>query len=316
MRVLVTGGAGRLGLRVSRLLLEHGYQVRILDVEARRSLRRVRTLGAEVDVLWGDVRDPEKARSSLDGVDAVVHMAAILPPKTDQHPDLARDINVGGTKTFIDAIRESGRDVPMVYSSSISVFGATPDAAGPVCPERNPANPQEVYSQTKFEAENIIRESGIAHVILRLPAAFDLDASAVKLIYRVPLNNRFEFCHPDDTILAITNAVRFFDVVKGRTLVICGGPAQRMTYKDMLGGAFGTLGLPLPPARKFSQEPYCVDWYDTVGSQEMLHYQTKTYDDFRRDLARNIAGPISPAVVPLMRYFIGPIFGRLVVRLL
>ena len=315
-RVLVTGGAGRLGLRVSRLLLEYGYKVRILDVEGKRSRQRLGTLKGEVDVVWGDVRDPGAVRSSLEGADAVVHMAAILPPMTDQRPDLAQSINVEGTKTLVDAICAYGKDIPVVYSSSISVFGATPDAMEPVCPERNPANPEEVYSQTKLEAEKVIRESGIAHVILRLPAAFDLDASAVKLIYRVPLNNRFEFCHPDDTILAIANAVRFFEAVRGMTLVICGGPAQRMTYGDMLGGAFGVLGLPLPPARKFSRQPYCVDWYDTVGSQELLRYQTKTYDDFRRDLARNIAGPLSPAVVPLMRYLVGPVFGRVIIRFL
>jgi nucleoside-diphosphate-sugar epimerase len=314
MRVLVTGGAGRLGLRVSKLLLEHGYQVRILDIDGRRNRQRVEKLRDQAEIRWADVRDAEAIRPSLEGIDTVVHMAAILPPKTDQYPDLARSINVEGTRTVIDAIRQSGRDIPVVYSSSISVFGATPDAVEPVSPERNPAHPEEVYSQTKFDAENAIRESGVGSVILRLPAAFDLDASAIKLIYRVPLNNRFEFCHPDDTILAIVNAVRFFDAVRGTTLVVCGGPAQRMTYKDILGGALGVLGLPLPPARKFSQTPYCVDWYDTSASQELLRYQTKTFDDFRRDLGRTIAGPLSPVVVPVMRYFIGPVFGRIIVR--
>lgn len=316
MRVLVTGGAGRLGLKVGKLLLEHGYHVRVLDIDGARNRKRVSTLRGDVDACWGDIRQRESVMASLEGIDAVVHMAAILPPKTDQYPDLARSINVEGTGTLVSAIKDSRRPIPLVYSSSISVFGATADAGEPVCPEKNPAHPEEVYSETKFEAENVIRDSGLEYVILRLPAAFDLDFSAIKLMYRVPLNNRFEFCHPDDTILAIVNSVRFFDAVRGRTLVVCGGPSQRMTYRDMLGGTFGVVGLPLPPARKFSQTPYCVDWYDTAGSQELLRYQTKTYDAFRRDLARTIAGPASPVVVPLMRYLIGPVFGRIIVRFL
>jgi len=316
MRILVTGGAGRLGLRVSRLLLEHGYQVRVLDVDVPRNRRRVGSLKGEIEVVWGDVRETEQVRSSLAGADAVVHMAAVLPPKTDEHPELARSINVEGTRVVVSAIRDSGRRIPLVYSSSIAVFGATPHAEEPVSPERNPAHPEEVYTVTKFEAENIIRESGVDHVILRLPAAFDLEASAMKLIYRVPLDNRFEFCHPDDTILAIVNSVRFFDSVKGRTLVVCGGPSQRMTYRDMLGGAFRVLGLPLPPAAKFSQTAYCVDWYDTSVSQELLHYQTKTFEDFRRDMGKTVVGPLSPVVVPLMRYFVGPVLGRVIVRFL
>jgi len=316
MRVLVTGGAGRLGLRVSRLLLEYGYQVRVLDIDNGRNRQRVGKLKGEVDTTWGDIRDAEAVRSSLQGVDAVAHMAAILPPRTDQYPELARSVNVEGTRAVVSGIKDGGRCISLVYSSSIAVFGATPDVQTPVSPERNPPNPEEVYTETKFEAEKIIRESGIDHVILRLPAAFDLEASAMKLIYRVPLDNRFEFCHPDDTILAIVNSIRFFDAVRGKTLVVCGGPAQRMTYRDMLGGAFGVLGLPLPPARKFSQTPYCVDWYDTSASQELLQYQTRTFDDFRRDLAKTVIGPLSPMVVPLMRYFVGPVFGRFVVRFL
>jgi hypothetical protein len=89
-----------------------------------------------------------------------------------------------------------------------------------------------------------------------------------------------------------------------------------MTYGEMLGGAFGVLGLPLPPAKKFSQKWYCTDCYDTSKSEALLHYQKKTFDDFRRDMAKTVLGPPSPIVVPLMRYFIGPVFGRIIVRLL
>jgi UDP-glucose 4-epimerase len=316
VRVLVTGGSGRLGLKVSKLLLEHGYQVRVLDVDGARNRKRVGTLQGDVDVHWGDIRERDSVMAALEGIDAVVHMAAIMPPLSDQSPDLARNVNVEGTRTLISVINDSHRSIPLVYSSSISVFGATGDATEPVCIEKNPAHPEEIYSETKLDAENIIRQAGIDYVILRLPAAFSLEFGALKLMYRVPLSNRFEFCHPDDTVLAIFNAVRYFDDARGRTLVVCGGPSQRMTYKDMLGGAFGVVGLPLPPALKFSQTPYCVDWYDTAESQKLLRYQTRTYADFRRDLSRTIVGPLSPAVVPLMRYLIGPVFGRLIVRFL
>ena len=122
--------------------------------------------------------------------------------------------------------------------------------------------------------------------------------------------------HPDDAILAIVNAVKYFDAARGNTLLIAGGPGQRMTYADVIGGALGVLGLPLPPARKFDQTPYCVDWYDTASSRELLHYQRKTYADFRQDMVRDFSRRFTPLFVPLMRYFVGPLFGRIIVRLL
>jgi len=315
-RVLVTGGAGRLGMRVCRVFLDDGFDVRVLDLSTGRSRKRVRRLGERAEVMWGDITQPDSVRQALEGVDAVVHLAGLLPPVTDDQPERAFGVNVGGTRVLVDLIKEKGGRIPLVFTSSIAVFGATPDATEPVSVERNGPNPQEVYGETKCRCEELIKEAGIDYVILRMSAAFDLDLGAVKLMFRLPLTNRFEFCHPDDAILAIVNAVKYFEAARGNTLLIAGGLGQRMTYADVIGGALGVLGLPLPPARKFDQTPYCVDWYDTASSQELLHYQRKTYADFRQDMVRDFSRQFTPLFVPLMRYFVGPLFGRIIVRLL
>ena len=315
MRVLVTGGAGRLGIKVCESFLHDGLQVRVLDLDTARNRERLEALGTKAEVLWGDVTCPESVQEALQGADAVVHMAGLLPPITDERPELATRVNVGGTRVVIEALKERGDSIPFVYTSSIVVFGATPDATEPLNPDKHPPNPQEVYAETKRQCEDLIRASGIDYIILRMSAAFDLDMSAVKLMFRLPLTNRFQFCHPDNVVLAIVNAVKRFEAAKGNTLVISGGPGERMTYGDVLRGALAVLGLPVPPAHKFSQEPYCIDWYDTRKAQELLDFQQKTFADFRRDMARDFSRRYSPLFVPLMRYFIGPVFGRIIVRL-
>jgi len=315
MRVLITGGAGRLGAKACRAFVREGFQVRVFDLENQRNAKRVRELCREAEVSWGDVTQPDSIRQALAGADAVVHMAGVLPPVTDAQPELAFRVNVGGTKVLLDAIKNQGRPIPLVFTSSISVFGATPAATEPISVERNLPHPEEVYAETKIQAENLIREAGVEYVILRVAAAFDLDVSAIKLMFRVPLTNRFEFCHPDDAIRAIVNTVKYFDRARGSTLLIAGGPGERMLYGDMLGGVLGVLGLPLPPASKFSKQPYCVDWYDTAKSQELLQFQRRTYADYRRDLAGEFSRRYSPLFVPLMRRVVGPLFGRVIVRL-
>jgi UDP-glucose 4-epimerase len=315
MRVLITGGVGRLGLKACRAFIGDGFQVRLFDLESKQNVKRVKELGGKAEVLWGDITHPDSVRQALQEVDAIVHLAGLLPPVTDMKPELAFKVNVGGTRVLLDAIRGNGRRVPLVFTSSIVVFGATPNATEPLSADKDPVHPEEPYAETKVQAENLIKEAGVDYVILRLGAAFDLDASAIKLMFRLPLTNRIEFCHPDDAIQAIVNAVKYFDRAKGNTLVVAGGPRERMLYRDMLGGALGVLGLPVPPAQKFSQRPYCTDWYDTSKSQELLQFQRRTYADFCRDLSQEFSRRYSPLFIPLMRYFVGPVFGRFIVRL-
>lgn len=310
MRVLITGGAGHFGPIVCRTFLRDGADVRVL-------LHRRRMKGRDMDleIMWGDLTQPNTVERLVEGVDAVVHLAAMVEPMTEQNPELARRINVGGTQTIVDLVKERGGSIPFVYISSAAVFGPTPDATECLHPDRNPCNPTSVYATTKVQAEELIRESGIDYVILRLtsvpyPKVSMGDIKAQMFI--VPLENRVEFCHADDAMLAILNSVKCFDKVKGKTLMISGGLSQRIRYKDLVGAALGTFGLPLPPRHKFSEEPFALDWYDTSESQELLQYQHKTLDDYSRDLASQFPAPM----IALMRRAIGPALGRLIVRLM
>ena len=84
----------------------------------------------------------------------------------------------------------------------------------------------------------------------------------------------------------------------------------------MIGAILRVLGLPLPPARKFTRQPYYLDWYDTSRSQELLRFQQKTFDDYLEDYARELSRSFSPLFLPFMRYFVGPIFGRIIARII
>src|SRR5947199_9778615 len=79
-RVLITGGAGFIGSHLADELLEHGYQVRALDDLSEQvhgpGASRPGYLSPEVELVEGDVRDPEAVRRALDGIDAVFHLAA------------------------------------------------------------------------------------------------------------------------------------------------------------------------------------------------------------------------------------------------
>jgi UDP-glucose 4-epimerase len=322
MRVLITGGAGHLGINICKTFLQESTIVRVFDIDNSLNRKRTENLGANAEVFWGDITQPDSVTEATEDVDAIVHMAAVLPPLSEQNPELANNVNVGGTQTIVNTIKERGNSIPFIFISSVTVFGPTPDATKPLHPDRNKPKPSSIYAKTKVQAEDFIRESGIDYLIMRLTLVpyLNLTASAIKnamlfiipLNKRIPLHNRLEFCHPDDVTLAVINAVNNFNEVKGKTLVIAGGTSQQMRYQDMVHAMFGTIGLPIPPRHKFTDKPFELDWYDTTDSQELLRFQRKTLHDYAHDLANQF--PI--LFISMMRYFIGPIFGKVIVKLI
>lgn len=318
MRVLVTGGAGGLGINVCKLLIETGYKVRIFDLKNVRNLKNTREIENRAEVFWGDITHPESIKQALDQTDIVVHMAAILPPLALQQPELAHRVNVDGTKILIETIKQQNNTVPIIYTSSVSVFGPTPDAREPLSPDRVSPHPVDSYSKTKLQAENIIKQYGLDFVILRLTATpyLTFNLKDLKQMYSIPLNNRIEFCHPHNVALAIRNAVKKYPALNGKTLIISGGSTQKMLYKDMVGSMLAILGLPLPPENRFTKEPYYLDWYDTSESERLLHFQSRTFADYLDDFIIQISMRFGKVFVPVMRHFVGPVFGKIITRLM
>jgi len=317
-KVLITGGAGRLGVIVCQAFLDNGYWVRVLDLDTSQNRRNLKKLKPRerVEVFWGDITQPPLMAPALSGVDAVVHMAAILPPAADKHPELAHKVNVDGTRNLIDLIKTLPQRLPLVFTSSVAVFGCYPELREPLCPEKTPPRPVDVYGKTKLEAENLIRESGIDFVILRLTATMYLDFTLtdIKRMFSAPPETPVEFCHPKDAATAIVNAVRDFDKVKGNTFVISGGPGQRMSYGEMVGAILGLMGLPLPPREKFSREPFYLHWYDTAKAQALLLFQQHSFSDYLRDLSRAISRKYGPGFLGFMRLFVSPVLGKVIVQ--
>jgi len=316
MRVLITGGAGRLGLIICRMFSNDGMDVRVFDLDTPRNRKSFKELNGKTEVFWGDITQPDSVREALQGIDAVVHMAAILPPLADEQAELAQRVNVGGTKILVELLNENRNRIPFVFTSSAAAFGPTPDAKNPLCPDKTQCNPKGIYGKTKLDAESIIKEAGIDHVILRLTATmyFIFELSDIKRMFTLPLSQRIEYCHPYDTAQAILNSVKRFNEIKGNTLVISGGPEQRMLYKDMIKAILKVMGLPMPPARKFTKEAYYLDWYDTTKSQSLLQFQKHTFSDYLKDFANELSKQYGSTFLPFMRQFAGPLFGKLVVQ--
>ena len=142
-RVLITGGAGFLGINLTRHFLELGYQVVTLDKEAFDYPER-----GSVDVHTGDIRDDQALKVAMKGVDAVVHTAAALPLNSKQE---IYSVEIDGTKKVIAAAKAAGVK-RFVHISSTAVYGV---------PDHHPLTEQDAligvgpYGIAKIEAERV-----------------------------------------------------------------------------------------------------------------------------------------------------------------
>lgn len=168
MRVLVTGGQGYIGSVLTTALAATGCDVVVLDNEAFSS---VRLELPNVRYIAGDIRDPGDWGSALRGVDAVVHLAAVVgDPACGLDENLAWDVNYLGTIRVAEACRRHGVE-RLVFASTCSTYGITDDMDVDVW---SPLSPQSVYARTKVLAEHHLlspRDDGPHPVILRLSTA-------------------------------------------------------------------------------------------------------------------------------------------------
>jgi len=284
MRILVTGGFGNVGRSAIAALLAAGDSVTVLETATGRNRRLAKTCARGCRVLFGDIRDAETARLAVEGQEAIVHLAALIPPGADRAPELARAINVGGTARLLEAAEASPARPHFVLASSISVYGDRVFDYWISVGDRLEPSPGDEYGRTKVEAERLVRESGLPFSILRLTyIVWRKKLSLDPLMYHMPLATKIEICHTEDTGRAFAAAVRR-PAALGATFDIGGGAACRTTYREYLDRMFGLFGLGdagFLPEEAFAASGFHCGWYaDSDEAERALGFRRKSLEDY------------------------------------
>ena len=154
MRFLVTGGAGFLGAALANRLVAAGHMVRALDDLSNGDPSR---LAAGVAFTKGDVDNIPLLWSLLQDIDCVYHLAArVSVPQSILYPREYERVNVGGTVSLMEAMRDTGVG-RVLFTSSGAVYGHQPRQ--PVR-EDDPPRPDSPYAVSKWSAEQYIHTIG------------------------------------------------------------------------------------------------------------------------------------------------------------
>ena len=147
---LVTGGAGFIGSHLVEELVKQGQRVRVIDNLSTGKRENIEPFLEKIEFIEGDIRDLGLVRKAMDGVDYVLHQAAVPSvPRSVKDPLTTNAANVDGTLNILIAARDA--DVKrVVYASSSSVYGDTPTLPKQ---EGMKSQPRSPYAVSKLAGE-------------------------------------------------------------------------------------------------------------------------------------------------------------------
>jgi len=168
MKILITGGAGYIGSKLTSLLLAQGYRVSVIDnLMYRQNSLLDHFSNPNFNFFYGDIRDQYLMKKLLANHDVVIPLAAIVgAPACDKNPILATEVNVNSSRFLFDNISK-GQLILMPTTNS--AYGTS--IANDLCTEESPLNPISKYARDKVLVETWLQELD-SFVSLRLATVF------------------------------------------------------------------------------------------------------------------------------------------------
>ena len=148
MSIMVTGGTGFIGNRIIRKLLDRGEEVVCFDLAPPRN--NLEPYADRINFYRGDISQIPHLLEAINTFDVrkIIHMAALLPPDTEDRPHFGMSVNIQGTNNVFEAARWSNIQ-RVVYASSIAVYGVQETFGDRLIDETDLSDPVNVYGMTK-----------------------------------------------------------------------------------------------------------------------------------------------------------------------
>ncbi|MCK4388531.1 MAG: NAD-dependent epimerase/dehydratase family protein [Dehalococcoidia bacterium] len=295
--VLLTGASGSMGGEAFRELLRRKDQydiVLLLLPKDRKAFAKYE--GQEgIRIVWGDLYNFEDVLEAANGVDYVLHPAALIAPEADKNPQLCKRINYSGTENIIAAIKrqpKNGDDVRFVYISSVAAYG---DRLPPIHMVRvgDPLKPSvgDFYATTKIAAERAVIESGLKYwaVLRQTYIAIPNVASLLDpILFHQPVNTHIELITSEDAGYGLIQTIEAPDVFYGRVYNMGGGPSCGVVFKDYIEWMMKIFGLgdyrKIMPLNWFALRNFHCCWYEDswVLNEYLGHWRHSLEDHYKQ----------------------------------
>ena len=295
MKLLITGAFGNIGKAVIEEAHKRQHEIIVFEIDNEKTRKAARKLRRKVaEVVFGDIRNVEDVKKAVQKADAVIHLAAIIPPLSKRNRDLTMAINLGGTENLINAIKEAKRDVPFVFTSSASVMGPT-QLQDKLVTRHDGLVVTGNYEESKIRCEEFLKNNADNYLIFRLAGvlpAFSLTQfsgsfSLLEELFDMHPDMRLEMVMAQDIASALVSGaekLKSGTTPKNQAYILGGGKQNGWQLKggEFISRLFGSMSLAVPDRKYFTQDinKYHLDWYDTQEAQKEFQYQNHTFEDY------------------------------------
>lgn len=265
-KVLITGAAGRIGRRLANSL-KNRYPIRAVDIVPVKG---------DFECIQTDITDFDATKQILEGVDTIIHLAAILPPQSERDRQKTMHVNVEGTKNLLKATKRREKNIPFIFTSSVATYNVAEHTRFPI-PVTHQLGITDLYSESKILSENLIRTSQVPYTILRVSGIYAPDSIELPETLPFQQDQNVEFVYVDDVVTALRVSI---DTENARNQIfnIAGGTSWRMTGQEFIQRMYGALNLTVDP--NYSPHSTYFRWYNTKTSNLILHYQQTSFTSF------------------------------------
>lgn len=295
--VLLTGASGSMGGEAFRELLRRKDQYDIVLLLLPKDRKAFEKYGRQegIRIVWGDLCNFEDVLEAVNGVDYVLHPAALIAPEADKNPQLCKRINYGGTENIIAAIKrqpKNGDDIRFVYISSVAAYG---DRLPPIHMVRvgDPLKPSigDFYATTKIAAERAVIESGLKYwVVMRQTyiAIPNVASLLDPILFHQPVNTHIELITSEDAGYGLIQAIEAPDDFYGKVYNMGGGPLCRVVFKDYIERMMKIFGLgdyrKIMPLNWFALRNFHCCWYEDswVLNEYLGHWRHSLEDHYKQ----------------------------------
>lgn len=211
MKIAITGPSGNMGIEVLRQIieLEQIEFIRLLLRKSKKNIKFAKNLSKQyknkIQIVYGLIYDEEACKQLVKDIDYVIHMAGLIPPKTEKFPEESYKINVLGTKTLVDAIMNENPNIKFMHTSTVAVYGYRNE----LHPFGRVGDPLisgvfDAYSRDKIIAERYILDKEMPNfVIFRQSAMLSpkilMNNISDGLMFHTALNTPLEWVSDRDT---------------------------------------------------------------------------------------------------------------------
>lgn len=306
-KVLLTGATGVMGSAALPLVVSHPDEVDLrlfaLPTPSDRKKLAPYLSKSNVSVTWGDLTQYGDVKRALEGVDMVIHLAAMVSPQADWNPQKTILVNIGAMKNIIRAIDELGRNdsTSVVYIGSVAQYGYH-SLDNPWGAAGDPLLPSlfDAYAYSKNEAERLLTESGITRWVSLRQSGILHPGLLLKtndpIMFHVPLRGVLEWATVEDSArlvesLCLTDLPASF----WRNFYnISSGESYRLTNYEFEVKLLKAIGCPAPErvfdANWFATRNFHGMWYaDADLLEKYLHFRENiSADEYFTRMAKQL----------------------------